>query len=259
VTPPYDPKLLAQRELAIPGRYQLSDVAPTIHPSLWQEVLQWLSDRFDQIWKAFFGRVHIGNTGSVAIADIAVVIVGALVVFVIFRFLVNLQIERNERNRTENSALESRRNAHALYLQACELSRKGEFSAAVRVLFLAAVVALDLRGIIHDDVSSTVGDVRRHLRGKNAALVPAFDEVARPFVYAAYAETPIDLSAWNEASAGCFGDRVARAHWIRQPGTANGREAIGVLQLRYRTEWLSRTLRGAFARGCYRRANRARN
>jgi hypothetical protein len=203
VNPPFDPKMLARRELAIPGRYQLREVSPTPQePSMWDRFTGWLNDEVQRIWNALFGHVHIGSTASTAIGDVITAVIAIIVLLVVFRMLVSLQIERTARRRTANSALEIRRNAHALYLQACELAQRGEYAIAARVLFLAAVVALDLRGLIRDDASSTVGDVRRRLCTENALLVPPFDDVARAFVTAAYAEAPIGAEEWSTANDG---------------------------------------------------------
>jgi hypothetical protein len=46
-----------------------------------------------------------------------------------------------------------------------------------------------------------VGDLRRELRAGDAALVPAFDAVAEPFVARAYAERAVDAPQWSRARA----------------------------------------------------------
>ena len=114
---------------------------------------------------------------------------GALLYFVV-RLLAAMQIDR-EKRRGVSSPLELGRNARALYVQACTLAAGGNYAQAARLLFVAAVTALDLRGLMRDDASATVGELRRALRARDGALVPPFDEIAGPFVTAAYAERDV--------------------------------------------------------------------
>jgi hypothetical protein len=44
-----------------------------------------------------------------------------------------------------------------------------------------------------------VGDLRRELRARNAALIVPFDEVAAPFVQKAYAEHAVEEPQWHRA------------------------------------------------------------
>ena len=61
----------ARRELATPGRYQLSTrVAPPPQPTLWERLWQWVRDRFADLWNALNDRVHIGPSGAMAIGDV---------------------------------------------------------------------------------------------------------------------------------------------------------------------------------------------
>jgi hypothetical protein len=69
------------------------------------------------------------------------------------------------------------------------------------LLFAATVVALDLRGVVTEDPSATVGDLRRALRSRQTELVPPFDAVAAPFVASAYAERAVEPADWERAHA----------------------------------------------------------
>jgi hypothetical protein len=198
-----DLRAAAAAELAHPGRYQLADrLLKPREKTLWERFWQWVGDTWNRFWNAMFGRVHLGPNGSLAFGDVLLVLVGVALLFAIFRFLVNLQIERDARNRSAYQSLDVQRSAHALYARASSLAAQGAFGEAIRALFAAAVVALDLRGVMHDDVSATVGDMRRELRARDASLAPSFDRVAREFVAAAYAEQPMKAQDWERAREG---------------------------------------------------------
>ena len=63
------------------------------------------------------------------------------------------------------------------------------------------LAALDLRGVVPDERSSTVGDIRRRLLARDRSLVAPFNDVASAFVVSAYAERPIEASQWEKARA----------------------------------------------------------
>jgi hypothetical protein len=193
----------AARELAAPGRYDLTErqVRPR-EKTLWERFWDGARDLYDKFWNAVFGRIHLGPQGSLAFGDAMIALFATIVLVVGVRLLIGLQIERSARNRGKFEAIEVSRSAHALYLQACDLAKNARFAMAVRVLFLAAVVALDLRGVLRDDASATVGDLRRTLRERDGRMVPPFDEVADAFIAAAYAEREILSDEWQRALDG---------------------------------------------------------
>ncbi len=189
-----------QRELATPGRYQLSmKVAPPPQPTLWEQLWQWVGDRLRDIWNALSNRVHIGPSGAVAIGDVLIGLAVLVLVFVVIRLLAEFQIDRRRAAAVE--ALGAPRDARLLYERATAAARNGDFSAASRLLFAATVVALDLRGMVTEDPSATVGDLRRALRSQRTELVPPFDAVAAPFVASTYAERAIEPADWDRAHA----------------------------------------------------------
>jgi hypothetical protein len=199
ISPARTPHTLAVAELAFPGRYDLRD--PNAAPPAktpWERFWEWVGSQWNRLMDALFGHVKLGDAGSAALGDLLIAAVGILLIVVTFRFLVVLQIDRARRGNAF-TPLENQKNAHALYLQACALAQNGAYEAAVQRLFLAAVTALDLRGVLQDNASATVGDMRRVLRGRNSALLVPFDGVAAPFVDAIYAETPIAATQWLQA------------------------------------------------------------
>lgn len=190
----------ARRELAAPGRYQLSiKVAPPPQPTLWEQAMQWIHDRLADLWNALSQRVHLGQTGATTIGGLLIALAALVLVFVAIRILAEFQIDRRRSASVES--LGAPRDARVLYERATAAARKGDFTAASRLLFAATVVALNLRGVIAEDPSATVGDLRRALRARQTELVPPFDAVAAPFVASTYAERALEPADWDRAHA----------------------------------------------------------
>jgi hypothetical protein len=60
---------------------------------------------------------------------------------------------------------------------------------------------LDLRGVVRDERSATINELRRALHERDGALEPAFVEIARLYTAAAYAQIPAGPDAWQRARA----------------------------------------------------------
>jgi hypothetical protein len=69
----------------------------------------------------------------------------------------------------------------------------------VRLLFAAAVTLLDLRGVVPEEQSTTINELRFALRERNADAELPFVDLARTYTEAAYAEHPIDAALWERA------------------------------------------------------------
>ncbi|MBV8372792.1 MAG: DUF4129 domain-containing protein [Candidatus Eremiobacteraeota bacterium] len=195
-TPPPNLHALAATELTTPGRYRLTTaLAPPSSPSIWLRLWSWLQDRFADLWRATYGRTHLGRGTAMAIGDVLIAAVALIVLFVAVRMLANLIVERRA---TRAEPLESQDDARALYASACERARAGDYGLASRLLFAATVATLANRGLVRDDRSATVGEFRRTL-GNERSLVAAFDTVASAFVTSAYAEKPVEAPQWERA------------------------------------------------------------
>lgn len=191
---------LAQNELAVPGRYQLVlPKAPVEQEPWWLRAINWLSDRWQELWHKLFGRAHIAKGTAVAIGDWLLVLVGVALLALGLSFLRDLQLAR-ERLRAAASPIEPPADPDSLYLRAREAAARGDYSGAARILFAATVAALAGNGTIDGRRSATVGELRRELRSANARLIVPFDAVAMPFVAAAYAERAVDAAQWQRAS-----------------------------------------------------------
>jgi hypothetical protein len=196
---PPDLNALAQRELATAGRYQL--VAPAAVPATepwWAGPWRWLSERWDRLWRAVFARAHVGRETAASIGDVLLVIVGLILLITVVRLLRNLQLVRS-RSRVDAAPLAELPDPQSLYREACDAANRGEYGAAALLLFGATVTLLDGRGAVTASRSATVGDLRRELRARDAALIAPFDVVAAPFVQKAYAERRVDEPQWHRA------------------------------------------------------------
>jgi hypothetical protein len=201
LTPPPDLHALAQRELSAVGRYQLSQpVSPPIGEPWWLRALRWMAERWQQLWNALFGRVHVGQAQAATFGDVLLVIVGLLLLFVAYRLMRELYVIRSAMQVASKPLAESPA-PRALYRQACEAASRGDYGSAALLLFAATIALLDRRGAIDVASSATVGDLRRALRERNAELVAPFDAVAAPFVRRAYAERAVDEPQWQRALA----------------------------------------------------------
>jgi hypothetical protein len=197
--PPPDLAALAQREFAIAGRYRLTAApARAAGEPWWERAWDWIVQGWQKLWNLLFAHAHVGKATAASIGDVLLVIVGILLIYVVVRLLRNLQLSRTPAP-AESEALPVPPAPFALYKEACAAAARGEYGAAALLLFGAMVAVLDRQGMVGFTTSSTVGDLRRTLRARNAAMVGSFDAVAAPFVQKAYAERPIDESQWQRA------------------------------------------------------------
>lgn len=190
---PADLTALAQRELTLPGRYRLTQSAPyPAQDPWWVQVLNWLGDRWRDLWRSVASRVHVSAAQAEGFGDALLAIVALGLLFAIYRVLLNVRIARSTA-RVESEPISATPTARALYRRACAAASSGEYGEAVLLLFAATVALLGARR------NATVNDLRRDLRGRGANLLPQFDAVAAPFVERAYAERRVDATQWNRA------------------------------------------------------------
>ncbi|HTU71627.1 MAG TPA: DUF4129 domain-containing protein [Candidatus Baltobacteraceae bacterium] len=195
--PPVDITQAVRAELAVPGRYHL---APAVtHPSLLEQILTWLWDRWTDLLTQIARHVHIGKTGTALIGDAIVTFCVVAIGLIGAHLLAQLDLDRVRRERA--TALAPARSAHALAALAAQAAAAGEYARAIRLLFIAVVTLLDLRGVVRDEQSLTVGELRRALHERDGRLEPAFVEIARLYTAAAYAQVGADEAAWRRARA----------------------------------------------------------
>ena len=201
VAAPPDLMKLAQRELATPGRYRLTQpiAAPASEP-LWLRVWRWIGDRWQQLWHAIFGRVRVGRAQAASIGDVLLFAVGALLLYIVIRLVREIQFARSAAGAVAEPLAEAT-SPRRLYNRACAAAAAGDYGYGAMLLFAATVALLDRRGAVDLTSSATVGDLRRALRSRERALVPAFDAVAAPFVQRAYGDRTLDETQWTAARA----------------------------------------------------------
>jgi hypothetical protein len=96
-------------------------------------------------------------------------------------------------------ALAHNADAQTLYLQSTRAADRGDYAEAASLLFRAALAALDLRGVVHDDPSRTVNECRAAVRERAPQSTAPFDTIARTFTAALYADAPVSAQQWNAA------------------------------------------------------------
>lgn len=194
--PPHDLVQAVRAELATPGRYQLA-IPRAVHRSWLQLALQWLADRYADFEHALASHLNVGAKTVSLFGDLIVVLCVLLLGYVAARLLIAVQLDRAARTRA--ISIGPARSAHAIARAAADAAASGDYARAIRLLFAAAVTVLDLRGVLHDDPSATVNDLRRALRVRNVGVEAPFVEIARAFSAAAYAEEHLDAAAWDAA------------------------------------------------------------
>lgn len=188
-----------REELAVRGRYHLAEPAPTFHPTWYQLFFVWVGDRFNDFIGWLAAHVHVGREGSGIAGTVVLIVSVAIVAFAGARLLMALQVSRDRRLATGASFSPPQRSARALFGAAIRSADAGDYEAAVRLLFAAAVTLLDLRGLIHDDDGATINELRRTLRARDAGAERPFATIARAYVSAAYAESRIGPEDWTAA------------------------------------------------------------
>ncbi|HEY9084586.1 MAG TPA: hypothetical protein VIN40_01390 [Candidatus Tyrphobacter sp.] len=193
--PPVDPALAARTELATPFRYHLQLPPPPVEP-WWQRAWDAVAGFIDRL----FSHVHVGHAAGAAIGDVLVAAIVALAFYLVVRFALILR-PRTRRTGAEIEPLFAERDEQWLAREAFAAAERGEIGLAVRLLFGAAVMLLDLRGAIHDDASATVGELRRAVRPLGDVVAVPFGEIASAYVTSVYAERPVEPAAWSRAYA----------------------------------------------------------
>jgi hypothetical protein len=194
--PPVDPHALAQKIVGEP-RFRVMVVRPK--PKTWWDLLmQWLSDRWHQLLDAFSRHVHVAPNVSVAFGDILIALAVVIVVAVGIRLAIGIAREHQEPS-ARSRALPQHADAQTLYAHSMRAAEGGDYVAATSLLFRAALSALDLQGIVHDDPSHTVNECRAAVRARSPLSASAFDTIARTFTAALFADAPVSAQQWNGA------------------------------------------------------------
>jgi hypothetical protein len=198
VRPPDGLRAIAVRELASPG-YRWTAPAPAQRP-WWQSITQWVGDRWNDIVRVIFGRVHGGAAPSIA-GDVLLALAVLVVIVFALRLLLSISLERTRHSAAE--PLSGNVRAAEWYRRAVESAAKGEFGYASRCLMGATVAALRERGAIEPSLGATVGELGRELSARAPQYATPFWTVARTFAIGTYAERQVDRAEF-EGAAGAY-------------------------------------------------------
>ena len=193
--PPRDIVQAVRAELAVPGRYHLT--APSTHPSLLAQLWSWIVEHWDDFWDVVSHRVSLAPAALHVLGDAMVIAFGAVIVVATVHLILRIELEAAARSGAV--PLEAPRNAQRYAVAAAQAAASGDYTRAVRLLFIAAVTLLELRGVVRDERSATINELRRELRARDAALELPFLDIARAYTSAAYAEQPLDAQTWERA------------------------------------------------------------
>lgn len=190
--PGVDPRAAAAAIVA-QRAYQTGGAGPAPPPrQTWLEiVLSWLRDAVGRLIDRLFGAAAsqpiVGKIVAVIYIVALVVLAGYLIVLLVSA------IARRYRPATRYSGMPiaERIDPDAFYERALAASAQGQYARAVALLFQASLATFDRTGILPFDGSLTAGEYRRAVRRSAAAASPHFDEIARTFVMAAFAERPV--------------------------------------------------------------------
>lgn len=194
-----DPAKLARTILADP-RFRPHGTAPKHSPTLLERAFDWLRGIWQHLIDNVARRVHISTGATNVIGELLLAALVLFILAVIVRLLLSISRDASSA-RVVVLDEATRRTAAELFAEANDLAGRGAYAKAAAVLYRATLALLSERGILAESASSTVGDVSRRLRHLNRSVHGSFAPIAERFNDAAYAERPLDLNAWNEASS----------------------------------------------------------
>ncbi|HEY3676163.1 MAG TPA: DUF4129 domain-containing protein [Candidatus Tumulicola sp.] len=195
VRPPDGLRAIAVRELASPA-YRWATPAPAQRP-WWQYVTGWIGDRWDDIVRVVFGRVHGGAATGIA-GDILLALAVLVVVVFALRLLSSISLDRKRASSAE--PIYGSLGAAEWYRRAVESASNGDFANASRCLMGATVAALRERGAIEVSAGATVGELGREVFAREPRFAPSFHTVAQTFAIGTYAERPLNRAEFDGAA-----------------------------------------------------------
>jgi len=191
-----DPDTLA-RSIVADRRYRIQ---PDVKPAepWWHPIWQWIRDRLHDL---FHGIGHVASGLGLPAEMIGVVLLGAGgvgLVYLLVRLVAWYTMRTSVRApRAGAVALDVIRTAAELRAEARAAAARGAYRDAARLLFFAALRALDEAGRIRYDAALTPGEYRRAVRD------PRFDVLARDATVALFATDEPD---------GALVERMERAY-----------------------------------------------
>ena len=192
-TPAIDPRSQAGAIVAQPAyRTGGAGPAPPPHESLIQRVLRWLKERIDELIVRIVGATASKPIIGQVVTVLYLALLAALVVYLAY-VIVRVLVRRRRKAAApdEGTPLPEQLDPDGLYQSGTAAAAAGHYAHAVSLLFQASLASFDRAGKLAYDRSLTAGEYRRAVRSTLAAASPHFDDIARAFVFAAFAERPI--------------------------------------------------------------------
>lgn len=194
--PPHNPHGLALQILS-ERRFRIRVTAPP-HKTWWDIALSWLQNRWNDLVQAFAHHVRFGAAVSIASGDLILLFVAALVLIIAIRLLSGY-IRESAAPAHDVRGLSPRAATDALFAQSMRAAELSQYAAAISLLFRAALAALDVQGLVHDQPSRTVNECRREVGERAPGFLAPFDALARIFTAALYADAPVTQAQWTAA------------------------------------------------------------
>lgn len=198
--PSHDPNREAAAILA-QAAYQTGGAgpAPAPHESIVERTLRWLEDQVGLIIRRIFGATSkvpaIGTIVSIAF----IALLAAVAAYLIYLLISAFVRRRLPALADEGTPLQEAVEPNVLYELGMTAANDGQYARAVALLFQASLAAFDRAGKLAYDGSLTPGEYRRAVRRTLSSASPHFDDIARVFVQAAFAERPVSKSDFMTA------------------------------------------------------------
>jgi len=198
--PAYDPKheaaaILAQRAYQTGG----AGPAPAPHESLVERVWRWVGDRVNEIFSRVFGATASVPIIGTIVSALFIALLAGFAAYLVF-LLVSAVIRRRRPALTDaGTPLQERIEPDILYQLGIAAANEGHYARAVSLLFQASLASFDRAGKLAYDGSLTPGEYRRAVRRMLSSASPYFDDIARAFVLAAFAERPVSKDDFTTA------------------------------------------------------------
>lgn len=202
--------------LADPAYHQSESSAQArLQKSWWERFVEWFAGLFERLFEGLSSAASgVPLLGQILAALIIAVIVGLvlLVGYRLARYFMSAR-RRSRKGDDTGELIEPGERPEALYARARAAASAGRYAAAVTLVFRAGLLLLDARGVIPYDAARTAGEYRRAVRRERSQAAPPFDELARSFTLAAYAEAPVGERDWRGADDAyhSFAPRVEQA------------------------------------------------
>ena len=187
--------------LAQPAYHEHENAAEAqVHKTLWQIFIEWFVRLFERLFSGLFGAAAATPLFGRLISIVTIILIVLLVMLMVYRLARYFLARRRAAVPADaGESLPVSVPASELYVRALSAAAHGQYALAISLAFRAALMQLDRNGIVAYDAARTAGEYRRALRSARAAAAPPFDELARSFTMATYAEMPADEGAWHAA------------------------------------------------------------